>query len=161
MSEFKIIESQEQLDSIIKDRLQRKEESVRKELEEKYAEQLKDYEDIKKAHEELTNNSNSFQETINKLTNERDENAKTIEGLNAQLKQREMDTLKQNIAYEYGLPLEMASRLNGEDEESLRKDASALASFVSAKPSPPRKSSENRVKSDDGYKNLVRAFSHE
>lgn len=147
MSEFKIIESQEQLDSVLKDRLERKEASVRKEYEEKYSD-----------YEELKSRSSSFDAQLEALTKERDDYSNQVKELNSKIKQSEMNTLKQNIAYEMGLPREMASRLNGDDEESLRQDASTLASFVNSKPSPPRKNLEGKPTKDDEYRNLLKGL---
>ena len=44
----------------------------------------------------------------------------------------ETDALKRKIAHEKGTPLDMASRLTGEDEKALRADAEAMAGMLKA-----------------------------
>jgi hypothetical protein len=50
--------------------------------------------------------------------------------------------LKNRIANENGLPLELSARLIGETEEELKADAEKLASFMKPQSAPPLKSLE-------------------
>ena len=118
MADFKTIETQEELDNIIKDRLAREREASNKRYEgfispedhkRALAEQAKAFDELKKAHEG---------------------DAQTIEDLNAKLKTYETDSLKNRIAHEVGLNYEWIDRIGGDDEASIRADAEKLKSLV-------------------------------
>ena len=122
MADFTPINTQEEFDAAIGDRLKRERETVSK----KYG----DYEDLKKrvADQEAQ---------ISTLTKERDDNAKKYAGydkslseLQAQVKAHETNSVKMRIAHETGIPFELAAKLSGETEEDIRKDAETMAKFV-------------------------------
>lgn len=71
-----------------------------------------------------------LQGQINTLTGERDTHAATIAQLQGQIKGYEITALKQKIAKEKGIPMDMASRLTGDDEKALRADADAMATML-------------------------------
>ena len=134
MSDFKIIETQEELDAVIKARLSRERE--------KYA----DYEDLKKQLADFEAKETTYQNTINDLKTRETELASQVESLNGDLTQTRLQTAKQRIATEYGLPLDLAERLQGEDEEGFKADAERLASYFTPKqPTPPLKSNEPTI----------------
>lgn len=119
MAEFTPITTQEELNAVIKDRLQRERDTINQ----KYG----DYDDLKKQVADLTTQ-------VGTLTNERDTSvqqtaahAKTISELQAQLKSHETNSVKMRIAQEVGIPHTLAERLSGETEEDIRKDAEAIA----------------------------------
>jgi hypothetical protein len=60
------------------------------------------------------------------------------------IKEYELKNLKYRIANENGIPLELASKLTGETEEDLKKDAETLSSFI-RKPTLPLKHTEPNV----------------
>lgn len=136
---FKPIETQEELDNIIKDRLKRERESTQKRYEgwispEDHQKALdasnKAFDDFKKAHE-------SDEQTIADLT--------------AKNKAYETATLKSRIAHEVGLSYEWTDRIGGEDEESIRKDAESLKKLVGAGAQPiPTKNTEAGEDVDSG-----------
>ena len=136
---FKPIETQEELDNIIKDRLKRERESTQKRYEgwispEDHQKALdasnKAFDDFKKAHE-------SDEQTIADLT--------------AKNKAYETATLKSRIAHEVGLSYEWIGRIGGEDEESIRKDAESLKKLVGAGAQPiPTKNTEAGEDVDSG-----------
>lgn len=70
-----------------------------------------------------------LQGKITTLTGERD----TLQG---KVKGYETAELKQRIAKEKNIPLDMASRLSGDDEKSLRADADAMAATLRAYKGP-------------------------
>lgn len=124
--EFTPITTQEQFDSIIKDRINRLNEKHQKEISE-MAEKYADYEDLKKG-------ALSYNKTVDEL------NAK-VSGYEAQLKEKdekisayELHSVKQQIALDAGIPLALADKLSGSNEEELRKDAENMASFVVKEP---------------------------
>lgn len=128
MGEFKIIETQEQFDAAIKDRLDRE----RKTLSEKYA----DYDEIKKKSEEFEVQVSKLNEVKTTLEAKISENEKVVEGLNAKIKSYETDSVKTRIGLEKGLPYELIKRLTGETEEEITKDAETMAQFTSHSGAP-------------------------
>ncbi|WP_249629753.1 DUF4355 domain-containing protein [Streptococcus uberis] len=148
MSDFKIIETQEELDAVIKSRLSRERE--------KYA----DYEDLKQRLADFEAKETTYQNTINDLKTRETDLTSQIESLNGDLTKTKLQTAKQRIATEYGLPLDLADRLQGEDEEGFKADAERLASYLAPKqPTPPMKSNEPTIDPDplkSGLRDMVR-----
>lgn len=125
MSEFTPIETQEDFDKAIKSRLAQKD----RELAEKYKNYLspedaevmkadfkKQLEDANKTVKEAEDKLKNFDSTVSELT-KRAEVAET-------------SLLKNKVAYENKLPLELASRLIGSTEEELKKDAESLSGII-------------------------------
>ncbi len=108
MAEFKPITTQEELDQVLGERLKRERETALK----PYA----DYEQIKK---DLS--------TAQGQLAERD---KTIAALGVKVKGYETDSAKTRIALAAGLPYEMRTRLTGETEDELKKDAELLVKQI-------------------------------
>lgn len=106
MSEFKPINTQEEFDAAIKDRLERERG--------KYA----DYETLKTQ--------------VGTLTTERDTAVQQLTDANAKIKTYETNSVKMRIAQEKGLPAEMALRLTGETEEDISKDADSMVQIFKA-----------------------------
>lgn len=106
MSEFKPINTQEEFDAAIKDRLERERG--------KYA----DYESLKTQ--------------VGTLTTERDTAVQQLSDANAKIKTYETNSVKMRIAQEKGLPAEMALRLAGETEEDIAKDADSMVQIFKA-----------------------------
>ena len=115
---FKPIETQEELNAIIKDRLKRERESAEKRFEGWVSpeDHVKAIEDANKAFDDY------------KKVHEGDE--QTIKELTAKNKEYETATLKSRIAHEVGLSYEWISRISGEDEQSIRSDAESLKKLV-------------------------------
>lgn len=121
MTEFKVIETQEQLNEIIKARLEREKE--------KYADYDQLAEKIKKLE---TENSNLKQTIADKETSE-STSLTRISELEKDVTTWKQKSLKQQIAMKNGLPFDLADRLQGDSEESLNEDAERLASLVNVK----------------------------
>ena len=128
--DFKPIETQEQLDAIIKERLKRERETAQKRFEgwispEEHSKAIADankaFDDYKKAHES---------------------DEATIADLTAKNKAYETASLKSRIAHEVGLSYEWISRLSGDDESSIRSDAESLKKLVGSGQPLPTKSTE-------------------
>lgn len=121
MTEFKVIETQEQLDTIIKSRLDREKA--------KYS----DYDTLVEKIKNLeTENTNLKQAITDKETSE-SSTASKIADLEKDVTAWKNKSLKQQIAIKNGLPFDLADRLQGDTEESLNEDAERLASLVSVK----------------------------
>lgn len=121
MTEFKVIETQEQLNAIIKARLDREKE--------KYADYDKLSEKIKKLETENT----SLKQTITDKETSENTTASRIADLEKDVTTWKQKSLKQQIAMKNGLPFDLADRLQGDSEESLNEDAERLASLVNVK----------------------------
>lgn len=130
MSDFTVIETQEQLNAIIGDRIQRARENERA----KFA----DYDDIKTKNTEY---EAKIAELSGQLGSVADKDAKIAE-LEAQISAHEINSVKMKIAAEYGIPHEMISRIIGDNEEAIREDAKKLSGFIGKSSSIPRFSSE-------------------
>ena len=152
MSDFKIIETQEELDAVIKSRLSRERE--------KYA----DYEDLKKQLADFEAKETTYQNTINDLKTRETELTSQVDSLNRDLTKTRLQTAKQRIATEYGLPLDLAERLQGDDEDGFKADAERLASYFTPKqPTPPMKSNEPTIDADplkSGLRDMVRSLNN-
>lgn len=128
MSEFKPIETQEQLDAVIGERIRR--------AEAKAAEKYADYDSIKTQNDDLAKQIADLTSQI-KAKDETINGDKTIvDDLKAKIKDYETRSVKTRIAHEVGLPYQLADKLAGEDEAAIRKDAEAMASFIK-KPAAP------------------------
>ena len=150
MSEnFKPIETQEELNNLIASRLERAKESVKKEYEEKY----KDYDAYKSQIEALNNDKNSLETQLNELNGK----LSTFDALDAKTKKLEAENLKIKIALSEGIPFEMAGRLAGETEEEIKRDAKAMANFISVSKPMPIKSTEQKQREvgEEAYRKLV------
>lgn len=121
MTEFKVIETQEQLNAIIKARLDREKE--------KYADYDQLTEKIKKLETENTN----LKQTITDKETSESTSLTRISELEKDVTSWKQKSLKQQIAMKNGLPFDLADRLQGDSEESLNEDAERLASLVNVK----------------------------
>ena len=134
MGEFNPINTQEEFDAKIKDRLARERESITKKYEgwvspEDHAKSLEDY-----------------QKQIAEITASHSQDSETIKTLTAQVKSFETANLKSKVAYELGLPYGMSSRITGETEEEIRKDAQSLKDLIgTSKPQAPQATTEPRL----------------
>ena len=138
-STFKAIESQEELDSIIKERLKRERETTNKRYEGWISP-----EDHQKALEESVKALDEY-----KKAHEGD--AKTIEDLTAKNQAYETASLKSRIAHEVGLSYEWIGRISGTDEKSIREDAESLKKLVGSTSKPlPTKNTEAGENYDKG-----------
>lgn len=140
---FKPIESQEELDNIIKDRLKRERESTQK----KYEGWISP-DDHQKALDEANKALDDY-----KKAHEGDE--QTIADLTARNKAYETASLKSRVAHEVGLSYEWIGRISGDDEESIRKDAESLKKLVGNGAQPiPTKNTESGENVDSATASL-------
>lgn len=87
-------------------------------------------EEFDAAVERQYGNVKGLQGQITTLTGERDGHANTIANLQKEIAGYKTAELKNRIAKEEGIPLDMAGRLAGADEKALRADAKALAGHL-------------------------------
>ena len=127
--EFKIIESQEQLDAVLKGRLEREKVKFNDqiaELTQKYEAQTSD---AQKQISELT-------QALNTAKEEKAEFDKTLAERDAKIKEYELSSVKTQIAHELGLSFEAVNFLQGSDADEIRKSAESLKELVGTRTAP-------------------------
>lgn len=150
MGEFTPIETQEAFNEAIKDRLTR--------AEAKWQERYSNYlspEDLESKTEDLNRQIAELGNSLNAANDKANADAKTIADLEGRIKSYETASVKSRIAHEVGIPFELANKLSGEDEESIRKDAEALLPFVSKKQNAPLRNPEASEVSGDTKKEAI------
>lgn len=145
--DFKVIETQEQLNAIIGERLSR--------VEKKYSEETAG---LRKEIDTLTAKGKEDATKIADLEKSKSE-------FEAKVKEYETASVKTRIAKEFNLPDAFASRLQGATEEELKKDAEALAKAF-PKASAPQKSTSAAAgsgsnKNEDALREFARSFTRE
>lgn len=132
MADFEAITSQEALDAVIKDRINRLNEKHAKEISEKYG----DYDDLK-------TKVTDFETKISELSSALDEANIKISGHSKELAERdtkikafEIESLKGRIADDLGLSHSAIGFLKGEDETTIRESAESLKSLMGSKTAP-------------------------
>lgn len=134
MSDFTPIETQEDFDKAIKSRLAQKDREI--------SERYKDYLSPEKAEAMKADYVKQIEEA-NRSLKEAQDKLKTFDTTVSELTKRaesaETSLLKNKVAYENKLPLELASRLIGTTEEELKKDAESLSGIIkpSGNAAPP------------------------
>lgn len=157
MSEFKTIETQEELDKIIKKRLEQKDREV--------AEQYKDYLSPDDAKAMKADYEKQI-EDAKKLVTEAQEKLKTYDDTVSQLTKRaetaEVSLLKNKVAIENNVPIKLASRLVGTTEEELKADAQSfmegLGTRTSGGSEPPLHIGGTMPKSANTYDAAMAGF---
>lgn len=114
--DFTPITTQEQLDALIGERLKRDRET-----------RARQYEGWAKPED-----VQQLRQQIEALTAERDGHKKTIAEHEAKIKAYEAASVKSRIADEVGLDRRLVSRLTGDTEEAIRKDAEGLRELFGA-----------------------------
>lgn len=145
---FKTIETQEELDKVIGDRLKREREKVESEYKGKLEELEKKFNETKS----LLDDKDSLAE----------ESASKIKDLEGQVKGYEMADKKRNLALEFGLPYNLADRIQGESDEDMKKDAENLAKYFEKEdPILPPKNPEINKGGEGAYMDLLDGLSLE
>jgi len=125
MSDFKIIETQEDFDKAIQSRLKQKD----RELADKYKDYLSpdDVTALKADYDKQLQDANKLVEEANKKLSTFDE---TVSNLTQRAETAENKLLKNKVAYENKLPIELSDRLIGSTEEELKADAEKLSGIL-------------------------------
>lgn len=121
MPDFEPITTQDDFNARIKDRLERERKSVTSSV----TAQFPNYEDYKAKADKYDADTSELNAKINDLTSQ-------IADRDAKIKKYETDSVKSQIAAEFGIPTAMVSRLAGETEEDIRKDAESLSALFTA-----------------------------
>ena len=111
-----------------------------------------DYDDIKIENKNLKDTVTTLENSLKEFDGYED---KLTEKDN-KIKEYELKNLKYRIANENGIPLELASKLTGETEEDLKKDAETLSSFITKKQTLPLRTTEPKVDDETApYKEML------
>ena len=141
MADFTPITTQEEFDKAVQARVLREQETLGK----KYA----DYDQIKARNAELETEVGALQATMEETSTSAKTHEQTLADLNAKIAGYETANLRTRIALQNGLPFDLADRLVGTDEDSIKADAERLALFVKPKaPAPPLKNTEPNLGGD-------------
>lgn len=143
MADFKVIETQEQLDAIILERIARAKEAVKK-----------DFEGFL-SPDDFTKKTEALNSEIEKLKADLSESNEKIKGFNAQISERdakikeyEVSSVKTKVAAELGLDYKLVSRISGNTEEEIRKDAESLKELFKPQFTAPMHSNEGADNSE-------------
>lgn len=151
MSEFKVIETQEELDKIISERLKRERSKVEEEFKEKEKSFQTEIQQLKSENAEVKAN-------LEKLGEKDTE----IEKLQGQIKGYEKSELKRKIALENKIPYNLAGRIQGDTEEEMLEDAKSLSKyFEKEEVVPPLKNPEINKGQSGAYKELLQGLNLE
>ena len=127
--DFKVIETQEQLDSILKGRLEREKVKYTDQIEELTKKLEAQSGDAQKQISELT-------QALNAAKEEKEGFNKTLAERDAKIKEYELHSEKTQIAHELGLSFEAVNFLQGSNAEEIRKSAESLKELVGTKTAP-------------------------
>lgn len=121
---FKVIETQEQLDELILDRIGQAKDSVRKEFEGWVS------------PEALAEQQSGLQTQIEQLTTDLNAANEQIAQKDGIIKTHETNSMKIKVAHEAGLSYDAIQFLQGTDEDSIKASATALKSLTGAGRAP-------------------------
>lgn len=121
MSDFTPIETQEQLNAVIGERISK--------AEQKYAQER---DDLKKQNDAYAKQLADLQEQLKKQDETMKGRQAEVDALTAKVQNFESSSLKTRIALETGLPYKMAERLTGTTEEEVRADAEMMVKLMGA-----------------------------
>lgn len=149
---FKAIETQEELDRVIGERVAKEKERL-----ERNSPFKAELDQLKTAKADLESQVGTLQSTIEQSKTGQEDYAKQLSDLNSKVAGYETANLRTRIALQNGLPYDLADRLVGEDEESIKADAERLSSFVVKPHSAPLKNVEPNIQKDENsaYRKLV------
>ncbi len=151
MTEFKVIETQEELDKIIAERLKRE----RSKVEDEYKEKINTYET---QIQELKSENAEAKANLEKASEKDTE----IEKLQGQIKGYEKSEMQRKIALENKIPYNLAGRIQGETKEEMIADAKSLSKYFEKKEVvPPLKNPEIDKGQSGAYKELLQGLNLE
>ena len=129
---FQVIETQEQLDAIVGERVARAKDSARKEFEGWISP-----DELTKKTADLNTQLGSLNDQLKTLTDEKTALETKLTEKDGQIAKYETDSVKRKVAREYGLPYEAIEVMQGEDEKAIRKSAELIRNLVGTQSAPP------------------------
>ncbi len=158
MGDFKVIETQEQFDAAVADRIKRAKETAEK----KY-EGWTSPEDLEKLTADHKAKLDELNGSLNAANDKIANHDKEIADRDSKIKQYETDSVKTRVAHEMGLSYDAVTFLRGDDEDSIRKSAESLKGLVGAGNVAPLASHESGQESavEAGLKNTLKGLKGE
>lgn len=142
--EFTAITTQEELDRIILDRLDK----AKKSTAAKY-EGFISPDDVSKIRADYDKQISDLNSALKAANDKAASYDKDIADRDTKIKNYETQALKTRIARESGIPFELADRLTGDNEDALRSDAESFSKLISSSQgTPPMASTEPPVETD-------------
>lgn len=135
MGEFKTINTQDELDAIIKDRLARNTKTVTDEVSKKFEGYI--------SPDDFGTKTAEMSKEITTLKTALSEKDNSIADLTAKNKAYEIGSVKTKIAREFNIPYELAGRLNGSTEEEIKADAEIFSKFTALQSTAPLANANN------------------
>ena len=132
MGDFKVIETQEQLDAVIGERIKREQETLRK----KY-EGYMSPDDYKAKETEFTSKIGDLEGQLKDANGKIAGHTKELEERDSKIKAYESHSAKTRIAHEAGLSYDAVDFLKGDDEETIRKSAESLKALMGSTGAAP------------------------
>ena len=116
-----------------------------------------------RAEEQLTSKESEIEALKAKITDFESEKKTSDESYHAmekELSELKLKALKTRVAMDAGLPADLADRLTGDDEETLKADAEKLASFVGSKKVAPSFNHEDAPTdpAEAGFREMAQLF---
>lgn len=132
MGDFTVIETQEQFDAAIGERIKREKETLGK----KYEGYISP-DDYKTKTAEYDTTIGDLNKQLKEANDKIAKHDKELAERDSKIKAYESHSVRTRIAHEAGLSYEAANFLQGDDEESIRKSAETLKSLVGKPAAPP------------------------
>lgn len=150
MADFTPINTQEELNNIIGERLRRERETVTREVTQKFEQQITEKDgEIAKYKTDM--------EALNQQLTDANGKISGIPALEEKIRGYERASVKSRVAREVGIPYELAERLSGETEEDIRKDAEGMRKLIGTmKPGAPLANGERDTGTQNTTKNKWR-----
>lgn len=142
---FTPIETQEQLDAVVGERVARARETTRKEFEGWISP-----DEFTKQTADLTEQIGGLTDQVKSLTDEKTALTTQLEEKDGTIAKYETDSVKTKIAREVGLPYEAVQFLQGEDEETIRQNAESLKGITATGTKVPPLSNPETPPEEDG-----------
>lgn len=92
-----------------------------------------DYNELKETLSAMTTENSEFKTQVESLTDQLTEKDNLLSSTGSELEKLKIGRKKELIAKDFGLPLEIASRINGSTDEEMQEDAKELAKLFKTK----------------------------
>lgn len=158
MADFTPINTQEELNNIIGERLRRERETVTREVTQKYEQQISAKDSEIAAKDGEIAKYKTDMEALNQQLTDANGKISGIPALEEKIRGYERASVKSRVAREVGIPYELAERLSGETEEDIRKDAEGMRKLLigAMKPVAPLANGERDTGTQNDKKNKWR-----
>lgn len=92
-----------------------------------------DYNELKETLSAMTTENTDFKTQVDNLTAQLTEKDNLLSSTGSELEKLKLDRKRELIAKDYGLPLDIAGRINGSTDEEMQADAKELAKLFKTK----------------------------